>query len=378
MQNYPLYKKNINYLLNLPQKDKYDKTTKYAISSIGEKKIYITEFLFAKQRGYIKELRGHGEIDINYYKLLPFIFKYYQTKYFDTKSKRFIYMIDDNDGRKISHVLDDDGFLISIYLLRKNELKRFLKKAQLLYTNPDGEAPISPILSPARATFWRHLEMIEQLYQIFTSKPIYLFSISAHPHAISVNSLDITFFKPNIDFFKYDYLIITSKQTSEALKQYDKNDYIHMPSLCVSVASAKSYEELGGNILDIGGGYGDNLVDKIKSYPKTTKWLYLRAKVVASDFVSTCQNDGYDVDEIVVYESGCSKAIWNVEVKEDAILIFTSPSSVKCFLKNHTISPHAKVIVIGKTTAKALPKDVEYVISDKTSIQSCIEITKNL
>jgi len=378
LQNYPLYKKNIDYLLNLPKKDRYDKTTKYAISHIDNKEIYITEFLFAKQRGYIKELRGHGEIDINYYKLLPFVFQYYKVKYFDTKSKRFIYTIDDNDGRIISHVVDDDAFLISIYLLRKNEFKRFLKKAKVLYTNPDGEAPVSPILSPARATFWRHLEMIEQLYQIFTSKPIYLFSISSNPHAISVNSLDITFLKPKIDFSKYDYLIITSKQTSEVLKQYDKNDYIHMPSLCVSVASAKSYEKLGGKVLDIGGGYGDNLIEKIKSYPKTAKWLYLRAKVVASDFVSTCQMDGYNIDETVVYESGCSKAIWHAQVQKDAVLIFTSPSSVKCFLKNHTINQKAKVIVIGKTTAKALPQDIKYIISPKTTIDSCIKIAKDL
>jgi uroporphyrinogen-III synthase len=205
---------------------------------------------------------------------------------------------------------------------------------------------------------------------------IYLFSISSHPDAKSVNSLDITFFKPEINFSHYDHFIVTSKQTSEALKQYDKS--VLKPALCVSVASAKSYEELGGEVLDIGGGYGDNLIEKIKSYPKKIKWLYLRAKVVASDFVSICQDDGYNIDEVVVYESGCSKDIVHVEVEDGAILIFTSPSSVKCFLKSHAIDTDVKVIVIGKTTAKALPKGVEYIISPKTTIESCMEIVKNL
>ncbi|MCX6052810.1 MAG: uroporphyrinogen-III synthase [Campylobacterales bacterium] len=209
-------------------------------------------------------------------------------------------------------------------------------------------------------------------------KPIYLFSISAHPHAISVNSLDIQFLKPAINFAYYDYLIITSKQASEALKQYDKKEYIHMPSLCVSKQSALAYEELGGRVLDIGGGYGDNLAGKIKEFPKETKWLYLRAKIVASDFVSTCQEEGYQIDEIIVYESGCSKDLWHVEVEEDAVLIFTSPSSVECFLKNHTITPSNKVIVIGKTTALSLPKDINYIISDDTTIQSCIDIASKL
>ena len=206
------------------------------------------------------------------------------------------------------------------------------------------------------------------------SKPIYLFSISSHPNAVSVNSLAITFFKPQIDFSKYDYLIITSKQTCEALKQYETRDYIDKKALCVSVASAASLESLGGTVLDIGGGYGDNLVDKIKSYPKDIKWLYLRAKVVASDFVEVCKDDGYDIDEVIVYESDCSQKILDVEVEDKSILIFTSPSSLNCFLKTHEISHKSKVIVIGKTTAKAIPKDIKFTLSKETTIESCMEI----
>lgn len=206
------------------------------------------------------------------------------------------------------------------------------------------------------------------------SKPIYLFSISSHPDAISVNSLSIKFIKPEINFFNYDYLIITSKQTSEALKQYELKDYIDKSALCVSTQSALSYEKLGGKVLDIGGGYGDNLVNKIKELPQDTKWLYLRAKVVASNFVELCQNDGYYIDEAVVYESDCSQEILDVKVEDDATLIFTSPSSLHCFLKTHNINKHSKIIVIGKTTAKALPEGLECQISKKTTIESCIEI----
>ena len=209
-------------------------------------------------------------------------------------------------------------------------------------------------------------------------KPIYLFSISSHPNAISVNSLAIKFLKPSIDFSKYDYLIVTSKQTSESLKQYKTQDYIDKNALCVSVASAASFESLGGSVLDIGGGYGDNLVDKIMSYPKSTKWLYLRAKVVASDFVEVCKNDGFNIDEKIVYESDCSQEILDVEVEDESILVFTSPSSLNCFLKTHKISKKSKVIVIGKTTAKAVPKNTEYILSNETTIDSCMEIASNL
>ncbi len=209
-------------------------------------------------------------------------------------------------------------------------------------------------------------------------RPIYLFSISSHPKAISVNSLDITFFKPEIDFSKYDYLVITSKQASKALKQYNKDDYINKSALCVSKQSAKSFEDLGGEVLAVGGGYGDNLIQQINSYPKETKWLYLRAKVVASDFVVTCRNEGYSIDERIVYKSDCSEVINSANVKDNAILIFTSPSSVHCFLKNHRLLQSQKIIVIGKTTAKAIPKNCTYTLSNKTTIESCMQIACSL
>jgi len=209
------------------------------------------------------------------------------------------------------------------------------------------------------------------------SKPIYLFSISSHPDAISINSLSVDFLQPVIDFSDYDYLIITSKQASKALSYYDSDIYLKRPALCVSKQSALSYEALGGEVLDIGAGYGDTLEAKIRTFPKTTKWLYLRAKVVASDFVQKCQKDGYNIDEAVVYSSDCSQEIIDVDVKEGSTLIFTSPSSLHCFLKTHHIDKKSRVIVIGKTTAKALPEGIHYSISKETTIQSCMELAQS-
>ena len=210
------------------------------------------------------------------------------------------------------------------------------------------------------------------------NRPVYLFSISSHPDAVSVNSLSITFLQPNIDFSKYDAFIITSKQASKALGQYQTQSFQNIPTLCVSKASAKSYEAIGGRILDVGEGYGDNLVQKIQKYPKNMRWLYLRARVVASDFVSICKKEDYLIDEAIVYVSECSKDILNVKVAEESILIFTSPSSLECFLQTHTLSKRSTLIVIGKTTAKAVPKGIEYHISEKTTIESCVELAKNI
>ena len=207
--------------------------------------------------------------------------------------------------------------------------------------------------------------------------PIYLFSVSSHPDAIHINSLSVTFFKPDIDFEDVDYLILTSKQAVKALKQYPKEQYIDKKALCISKATAAAYEETGGEVLQTGKGYGDTLTDTIRSYPKETRWLYLRAETVASDFAKELKDEGCDIKEAVVYKSECSKEILEAEVPNEAILIFTSPSSVKCYLRTHTLLASQKIIVIGKTTAKALPEGIKSTISPDTTIKSCIQIALN-
>ncbi|MDD2652454.1 MAG: uroporphyrinogen-III synthase [Sulfurimonas sp.] len=205
-------------------------------------------------------------------------------------------------------------------------------------------------------------------------KKIYLFATSKSEHAINVKSLDVRFLKPDIDFSGYDHLIITSKQTVKALEQYEKSDFINISALCVSVKTANTYKEFGGKILAIGDGYGDSLTKYIQEYPKETKWLYLRAELIASDFVQKSRDEGYLIDEEILYVSECSQEILDVRVNDNSALIFTSPSSIECFLKNNSIHPDAKVIVIGKTTANLLPDGVKYTISENTSIESCIEL----
>ena len=207
---------------------------------------------------------------------------------------------------------------------------------------------------------------------------IYLFSTSSHPKAISVNSLEISFFKPDINFSDYDYMIITSKQAVVALKQYKTLDFLSKKALCISKQSAISYENIDGEVLAIGGGYGDNLTDIIQSYPKNTKWLYLRATEIASDFATICNKNGYNVSEKIVYESDCSSDILNSSAAKGATLIFTSPSSVICYMKNNTISPFENIIVIGKTTAKMLPKNINYHVAKETTIESCIDLADKL
>lgn len=200
------------------------------------------------------------------------------------------------------------------------------------------------------------------------SKKTYLFSATSHPDAIHINSLDFDFLTPNIDFLNYDYLILTSKKAVDALQNYDKKDYINIPAICISKFTAEYYEKIGGKVLEVGAGIGSDLKEIIDTYDAKKKWLYLRAKEIAGS--------GFEVDEAIVYESRCSDEILKFRLNDakECSLIFTSPSSIKCFLKNNYIPHDAKVIVIGKTTALHLPKDVKYLIPKQSSIIECLKL----
>ncbi len=203
-------------------------------------------------------------------------------------------------------------------------------------------------------------------------KNIYLFSLTPSEGVTHINSLHVSTFTPDIDFKNYDFLIITSKQILEVLKNYDES-WKSLAVLAVAKPTADAVVKAGGKILEYGSGYGDNLAEIITSYPQEKRWLYLRAKEVASDFVFTCKQNGYNIDEEILYETSCSHELLHVSIKDDATLIFTSPSSVECFLKYHDFKETQNIIVIGTTTARAIPLHVKYKIANEPTMQSCIQ-----
>lgn len=164
-----LYEQNIQILMQLTYQEKYDKEVKITIAFYDGKEIYLTEFLYAKQRGLINDFRGHEEIEKNYFKLLPYLFSHnlFDETYQNLDNHRLVYSIFDGDGRRIFHILDEENFLVSVYVISEDRFKRQINKKFKFVANLSERAVISSILSPA-GPFWRQTDLIEELYTHFS------------------------------------------------------------------------------------------------------------------------------------------------------------------------------------------------------------------
>ncbi len=155
---------NISKLLQLQSQKRYDKEAKIKVASHNEKDIFITEFLFAKIQSMLESHHGHKEIAQNYVKLLPFIFAYHDEIIEDTRNGRTIISVFDSEQRRVFHVLDENNFLVSLFVMRKETFAR--SKQYIIKSVREGG--VSSILSPAMP-FWRHTDLIEELYTHFSN-----------------------------------------------------------------------------------------------------------------------------------------------------------------------------------------------------------------
>jgi len=148
----------------MTKKQKYDKVTKYAIASYEGTEIYMTEFLYAKNRGWVQNLRGHKEILKEYIKFVPYLFccDLFDEVLENIKDGRNIYVMRMQEHR-FFHIVDEESFLISFFVMGDLNFNKQLNKRFRYKYRPKREGGHFSILSPARP-FWRHLDLLEQLY----------------------------------------------------------------------------------------------------------------------------------------------------------------------------------------------------------------------
>jgi len=210
------------------------------------------------------------------------------------------------------------------------------------------------------------------------SRAIYLLSPTAKEGTIALPMIDFSVTARSIDFSQSDTLIFTSKQ---AVVTADKIDitWKNYPCIAIGPATKKQIEDLGGEVIYYPRSfYGEILSADIAQFFRELNLLYLRPKEVSFDSKSFLEKEGITLQEQIIYETSCLKYTLEEKPSKDAIIIFTSPSTIHCFFKNFTWDESYTAVVIGKATKIHLPVNAEYVVAERALISSCIEKAKEI
>lgn len=198
------------------------------------------------------------------------------------------------------------------------------------------------------------------------------------PEVESIPLLGIKYLPQEIDFTAYDALVFTSKNAALALDSFNAK-WKRVPAYVIAPKTADVVEKLGGNVVFKGqSGHGDEFAHELLPLLKEKRVLFVKAEKTLSSLTEILKQHHIDVNAVTVYETQCNELDTSYTIEQNAVIVFSSPSTIECFFKYFKWDSSYKAVVIGKTTAKYLPKEIEYTISPKTSLQSCIDCAKEL
>lgn len=204
---------------------------------------------------------------------------------------------------------------------------------------------------------------------------IYLLNDTAFDGVVNLPVLETVYQKPLINLNQYNSIIITSKKTVEALEKMGipwKEKHI----FTVGKATEEAVKAAGGRVHYSAEGYGEELAREIIRRFPFGRYLYCRAKEVASDLGAMLKRSRIVLEEAVVYTTRCRDQA--IAIEDDAVVIFTSPKIVRCFFKQVRWRESMKAVCIGKTTLGAMPKDIQAVMPDVPTLQAAVSLAKRL
>ncbi len=201
---------------------------------------------------------------------------------------------------------------------------------------------------------------------------IYLLSPLSKEGTIHLPMIRFSLLSSTIDFSRCDTLMFTSKQAVKSAEALNP-EWKKYPCLAIGAATAKEIESLGGKVVyHPKSFYGETLSQDIITQFQDKKILYLRPKEVSFDSKNFLAKAGLELHEQIIYETSCVSYEKKEKPGKNAIIIFTSPSTIHCFLKNFEWDESYTAVVIGEATKKYLPVNARYVVADTPLIDACI------
>ena len=203
-------------------------------------------------------------------------------------------------------------------------------------------------------------------------KKIYILSDIKVNNAINLPMFDIKYLNQEIDLESYDALVFTSKNAIKALDTMNKT-WKNMPSYVIAPQTAKILIYLGGKLAYLGKKHnGDEFASEIKEKLYGKKVLYVCGTKIVSKLVSILNDINITCDSLAIYDITCKDYQKKVNLPKESIIIFSSPSTIDCFLENVTWDDSFRAISIGKTTSQYFPEHITPIISDSTSLEACV------
>ncbi len=201
---------------------------------------------------------------------------------------------------------------------------------------------------------------------------IYLLSPLPREGTIHLPMIRFSLLPSTIDFSRCDILMFTSKQAVKSAEALNP-EWKKYPCLAIGSATAKEIESLGGKVVyQPKSFYGKTLSQDIITKFQDKKILYLRPKEVSFDSKNFLTKEGLELQEQIIYETSCIRYEKKEKPSTNAIIIFTSPSTIHCFLKSFEWDESYTAVVIGEATKIHLPENARYEVADTPLIEACI------
>jgi uroporphyrinogen-III synthase len=193
-----------------------------------------------------------------------------------------------------------------------------------------------------------------------------------------LNLCKIRFFNFNVNLSKFDAIIVTSKNSINALK-FNSIALADILVFAIGKATALACKEFGFTQIyeaknSHGSEFGAEILEKL--YGK--KVLFIKAKETVSNLDIYFSQNGIDITVVDGYEN---LILYPNDIKKpepNSTIIFTSPMNVRAFIQNFSWNDSYQAVAIGKATASTLASYCTPIISNSQSLKSCIELAKSL
>jgi len=175
-----------------------------------------------------------------------------------------------------------------------------------------------------------------------------------------------------IDYQGCDTLMFTSKQAVVCAEELDP-DWKRFPAVAIGPATASRIRELGGTVLHQPEKfYGKSLAEDLAGFFRERRLLYLRPETVSFDSRAYLEQAGIELREQIIYRTACRHYRAEEAPPPNSIIVFTSPSTIHCFLKNFLWREDYRAVVIGTATLEHLPEGCRYAVAQTPSIDACV------